>query len=497
MTGAKSLEEALKTIAPLRVAGHGAGALNGLCYDSRQTSSGFAFVAIPGAKLDGTAFVADALDRGASMIVAEKEPQTPIPANVTMVVVENARKALGALAGYFYNWPASALSVVGITGTNGKTTTSYLIAGMMRTAGRSCGRIGTVGHDLLTGTEMPAENTTPEALDLMRMLATIRKHGGSACAMEVSSHALDQGRADAVKFSTAVFTNLTQDHLDYHGDMERYFAAKARLFTELSPGHAVINMDDPYGVRLFDITHAPKITYGLQPGADCFAEGVAVTVEGISMTLKTPFGDAPLRSPLVGRHNVYNILATAAVAVAEGVDIDTLVKGVASLKNVPGRFESVNAGQPFALIVDYAHTDDALVNVLTTARGVTRGKLITVFGCGGDRDRKKRPLMGRAAWRLSDRVVVTSDNPRTEDPDKIIEEVLAGIDREENPAGELMVEADRRAAIRSAVAQAREGDIVVIAGKGHENYQIIGATKIHFDDREEAAEAVRLLNASV
>ncbi|MBI5814486.1 MAG: UDP-N-acetylmuramoyl-L-alanyl-D-glutamate--2,6-diaminopimelate ligase [Nitrospinae bacterium] len=463
--------------------------VKGVCYNSKSTVPGGLFVAVKGAAADGHDYIMDAISKGALAVVAQKTPSVPLPGGAALLIVEDSRGALAAIADWYYGSPTSEMSVTGVTGTNGKTTTTYIISAVMNAAGRACGKIGTIGYDS-GGKTIPLDNTTPECLDVQRILRQMKDGGAVCCAMEVSSHALEQGRVNGVRFSTAVFTNLTQDHLDYHGSMEKYFEAKARLFAELSPRTAVINMDDPYGRRLVKMTSAPVITYGLSPEADVRAEDVTVSVDGVAMTLKTPSESIAVRSNLTGRHNVYNLLAAAAAACAEKVSLSSFAQGAAALACVPGRFERVDAGQPFAVIVDYAHTPDALEKTLTTARSLAEGKIITVFGCGGDRDRKKRPLMGRAAWTLSDHVVVTSDNPRTEDPEKIIEEILGGINREENRAGALEVIPDRREAIRAAARAAREGDLLLIAGKGHEDYQIVGRVKSHFDDREEARKAV-------
>ncbi|MBF0292588.1 MAG: UDP-N-acetylmuramoyl-L-alanyl-D-glutamate--2,6-diaminopimelate ligase [Nitrospinae bacterium] len=468
--------------------------ITGVCHDSRNVRPGFAFAAITGNDVDGHDFIAPAIKSGATLILAEDEPGQEMPENVTYVVTADSRFALGALSDYFYGFPSRGMKVVGITGTNGKTTTSYIIASALKAGGLPCGRIGTIGHNLLSGQEVQADNTTPESSDVHKMLGQMALNGAKYCAMEVSSHALEQGRVDSVRFAVGVFTNLTQDHLDYHGDMEGYFSAKARLFTSLGAKRAVINADDPYGARLLMMTPGVLATYGLSETADFRAENIRVTVEGTSMTLKTPYGAFDVRSALVGKHNVYNILAACAAVLPEGVSKEAFAGGVAALTAVPGRFERVTAdGAPFAVIVDYAHTHDALENVLKTARSLLNGegKLIALFGCGGDRDKTKRPLMGRAAWTLADRVVVTSDNPRTENPDEIIGQVLAGIERKDKPAESLAVEPDRASAIRTALKWARKGDIVMIAGKGHEDYQIVGKTKTHFDDRETARALLR------
>jgi UDP-N-acetylmuramoyl-L-alanyl-D-glutamate--2,6-diaminopimelate ligase len=490
----KTVKPALMGRLAQKVIGPASVDITGVSCDSRTVKPGFAFAAITGAAENGHNFIGDAINNGATLILAEEEPTQPLPENVSYAVAEDSRFALGALSDYFYGFPSRAMKVVGVTGTNGKTTTSYLIASALAASGRPCGRIGTIGHDLLAGKEVQAGNTTPESSDVHQMLGQMGANGAKYCAMEVSSHALEQGRVDSVRFAVGVFTNLTQDHLDYHGDMESYFSAKARLFTELGAKRAVINADDPYGARLMMMTPGIIATYGLSELADFSAENIRMTVEGTSMTLKTPYGAFGVRSALVGRHNVYNILAASAAVLPEGVSKESFAAGVAALTAVPGRFERVTPdGAPFAVIVDYAHTPDALENVLKTARALLNGegRIITVFGCGGDRDKTKRPLMGRAAWTLSDRVIVTSDNPRTEEPGGIIEQTLEGVERNGKPDESLAVEPDRLSAIRMAIKWAGRGDIVMIAGKGHEDYQIVGKKKAHFDDRETARAFLR------
>jgi len=473
----------------LKIIGAKPGIIEGICYDSRRVTPNCAFVAIKGETVDGHDFIFDAIRHGATTIIAERKPASKIPSRVTFVLTNDSRAALAKMADYFYNSPSEKLNVIGITGTNGKTTTSYIIQSIMKQAEKPCGRIGTTGYDLLE-TSLDAVTTTPESLDLQKMMSKLVKAGASHLALEVSSHALIQRRVNNVKFKTAVFTNLTQDHLDYHENMEDYFSAKAGLFTRFAPKIAVINIDDEYGRRIAETTKSEKITYGISTPADFMAEDIRVETNSVSMTIKTPEGNMEITSSLGGRYNVYNILAASAVALSEGVPLDLIKEGVENLKNVPGRMERVDEGQPFIAIVDFAHTSDALKNVINSARELTKGKVITVFGCGGDRDKGKRPLMGESAWKLSDKIVVTSDNPRTEKPREIIEDILKGIKEKDNPQGEMKIEPDRREAIRMAVMLAEHGDLVLVAGKGHENYQIIGTKKTHFDDKEELREAI-------
>lgn len=467
--------------------------VTGLAYDSRRTAAGMLFVALAGQRADGNAFAADAIARGAIGVVSEVEPGKPV--EVPWLVVADAKLALSTLADAFNLHPSRDLLVIGITGTNGKTTTSYLVESVLNHAGIRCGRLGTVTYDL-GDQEQPAELTTPEAPELHGLLREMNRRGTTACVMEVSSHALALRRVDAIRFSGAVFTNLTRDHLDLHGSMERYFRAKQRLF-ELLPAGApsAINVDDPHGLRLLDRVER-AVTYGLSPKADVTTRMPQVDLGGLRLRVGTPIGVIEIDSPLLGRPNVYNILATVALGVALDVPTSAIASGIAAVTRIPGRLEIVSdASDDVTVIVDYAHTDDALRNVLETARGLTAGRLITAFGCGGDRDRTKRPLMGAVAARLADLVVLTSDNPRSEDPAAIIEEITKGIvapsDRRPRRAGERGEEVvetpwialvDRRAAIARAIGEAAPGDVVVVAGKGHERYQIIGDQVIAFDD---------------
>lgn len=467
--------------------------LNDIYYDSRKSRRNSTFVAIRGTKFDGHQFIKEAIRNGATTVVAEKTPLFRLPGRISLIIVPDSRVALAQLSDYFYDSPSSAMRVIGVTGTNGKTTVTHLLRSITKAAGRQCGTIGTIVYDLVDE-QTPASHTTPESLDLQKMMKTMVDRGADYCLLEVSSHALAQRRVEKVAFRTAVFTNLTQDHLDYHQDMESYFQAKTRLFTDYAPQVSVINADDPFSSRLMTMIEGHVVTFGVKPGPDVTANDIEVGIDGISMTLVTPAGSVKIRSALTGLHNVYNILAAAAVAIEERFDLETVAVGVANLQSVPGRFEKVDVGQPFTVAVDYAHTEDALINVLKAARALTNGKLITLFGCGGDRDEGKRPLMGTAAFSLSDKVVVTSDNPRTEPPDKIIEDILKGIDKSKSPGKQMRVIPERSEAIRAAIKMAEPGDLVLIAGKGHEDYQIIGNRKTPFDDRQEAATAIKEMN---
>jgi UDP-N-acetylmuramoyl-L-alanyl-D-glutamate--2,6-diaminopimelate ligase len=471
-----------------------------LAYDSRRVGPGTLFFCFPGERTDGHDFAAAAVEAGASALVVER----PLELEVPQAKVEDARAAMAPIAAIFNGDPTSELGVVGITGTNGKTTTAFLIRHLLESAGHHCGLLGTV-QQVVGGMVEEVVRTTPEAIDLQRTFDRMLSAGDEYCAMEVSSHALVLHRADSIDFAAKVFTNLSQDHLDFHADMEDYFEAKRLLFSseggapivELEGGISVINTDDPYGRRLADDLDCGEggdcVSYS--PGgeeADLSAREVSFDATGSQFTCASPAGEIEVRIPLPGDFNVANALAALGVAHALGLDLSAAAAALASAEQVPGRFESIDEGQPFAVVVDYAHTPDSLENVLGAARRITSGRLISVFGCGGDRDRDKRPLMGRAGTELSDLAVVTSDNPRSEEPRAIIEQIEAGIG-EDAPA-EVVVEQDRRAAIALALERAGEGDTVVIAGKGHEQGQEFeDGRKIPFDDRDVAREELRKL----
>ncbi|CAN5747458.1 UDP-N-acetylmuramoyl-L-alanyl-D-glutamate--2,6-diaminopimelate ligase [soil metagenome] len=464
-------------------------AVSGVVYDSRQAAAGSVFVALRGLQADGTAFAREAVTRGAVAVFAEvPEP----PGNRTpWFEVADGRLALAALAAEFNGRPSERLSLVGITGTNGKTTTSYLLAAIFEAAGIKCGRIGTVGYRI-GNRELDAARTTPEAPELQRMLRDMVAQGCGACVMEVSSHALVLRRADHLRFTAGIFTNLTRDHLDFHGDMEAYFIAKRRLF-ELLPHGAVgvTNADDRRGSE-FAASVTRPVTYAIEAPADVTPGPISYSLDGLTFDIRTPRGTLQIRSKLVGRPNAYNILAAVATAAALDLPFSAIEQGVKNLEDVPGRFQVVSApDDDVRVVVDYAHTDDALKNLLETARPLAQGRVITVFGCGGDRDKTKRPLMGAVAARLSDMVVVTSDNPRSESAEQIIEDIHRGIvlpaDRL-GPKGQgpkatpSLSIVDRKAAIERAVREARPGDLVLVAGKGHEKYQVIGERTVPFDD---------------
>jgi UDP-N-acetylmuramoyl-L-alanyl-D-glutamate--2,6-diaminopimelate ligase len=461
----------------------------GVAYDSRRVVPGMVFVAVPGLKADGLQFASQAITAGAAAIVAEQPASAPAP--VPWVVVSSARLALALLAAEFFDHPSHAMSVVGITGTNGKTTTSYLSAAIFEAAGQRCGLMGTVTYRI-GNRSMDATRTTPEAPELQSFMRRMVNDGCTACVMEVSSHALSLRRADGIRFAARVFTNLTRDHLDFHSNMEDYFAAKRRLF-EMAPAESpsIINLDDPRAPALIDVSQRP-VTYGINKPADVVPGPLSLSLEGVQFDVALPQGIVHVRSRLVGRPNVYNILAAVAAASSLGIPVEAIEKGIRQLPGVPGRFEVASTrDDDVTVIVDYAHTDDALRNLLETARSLADRRLITVFGAGGDRDRTKRPLMGMVATRLSDIVMITSDNPRSEDPQRIIDEVKRGADAEtRQSSAEVLTDVDRHDAILRAISLAAKGDVVLIAGKGHEKYQEIAGRTLPFDDVAVAREGL-------
>ena len=468
--------------------------ISGVEYDSRQVKPGDCFVAMRGETTDGNRYIDAAVAKGAVAVVSDSAPEKPRP-GVAWAQVPHGRRALARISANFYRRPAERLRTTGITGTNGKTTTSFLIESILRAAGRKSMLVGTVEYHV-AGKVLPAPHTTPEALDLARLFSEALGAGATEAVMEVSSHALDQQRVFGIPFDVAVFTNLTRDHLDYHQTMERYFDSKRILFRGCGtepPRVSVCNIEDEYGAKLAQSSKSEvRLTYGIAAG-DFHAERVDTGRNGTRFDIVTPQGGIPIWSPLVGRVNVYNILAAAAAAYGRECSAQAIEQGIAALENVPGRFERVICGQGFYVVVDYAHTDDALRNLTTLARALVakdHGRVITVFGCGGDRDRSKRPLMGEAAGRGSDFVVVTSDNPRSEDPLTIINDVLPGVQRTNV---RYTMEPDRRRAIALAIDEAHPGDIVLIAGKGHEKVQITREGSAPFDDVEAARDVLRSL----
>ncbi len=474
------------------LAGDAGAAVSDVTHDSRQVRDGSLFVAVSGLEKDGNLFVTQALERGAIAVISEQD--RPADFSGAWIRVTDARRALALAAAEVNQHPSHDLQLVGITGTNGKTTTAYLIAALAEAAGEAGAMLTTVESQI--GTErQKAERTTPEASDTQRFLRRAVEVGCKVAVMECSSQALDLHRCDGLRVNIAVFTNLTRDHLDYHDTMENYFAAKLCLFDGrlgAEPRVSIINMDDAYGVKLASELKAKGqrvVSYALENDAvaDVCAREVEITLEGMRFELVTPKGNRTVNSPLVGRPHIYNILSAVACGLELGYELEAIARGIEVCAGAPGRFERVSHAGDFAVVVDYAHTDDALLNVLRTAREVARGRIITVFGCGGDRDRTKRAPMGKAAASLSDLVILTSDNPRTEDPLEILADAEAGLLSVGKPYDKI---ADRREAIHHAIHQARTGDVVIIAGKGHEDYQIIGREVFHFDDREVAREAL-------
>ena len=474
----------MKQPIPLELAGAD---IRGLEYDSRRVGEGFLFFAFPGSRADGRQFAEDALARGA-VAVASESGCPPGPAR--WIQVEHGRQALALAARNYYGKPDERLGLTGITGTNGKTTTAYLIDSVLRASGHTTALVGTIEYHL-AGRVLPAVNTTPESLDLVRLFAELERAGGTHATLEVSSHALALGRVYGLHFHTAVFTNLTRDHLDFHGTMENYFAAKQALLAGAGgapPRFAVLNRDDEYARKLKVDPQTEVLWYGLGHERDLRALHISSGFHGLRFDVQHGKLRFAVESPLMGRINVYNILAACGAGLSYGIAPEGIARGIAELRAVPGRFERVDQGQPFVVVVDYAHTDDALRNTIAVARGLNPKRVITLFGCGGDRDRSKRPLMGQAAAEASDFVVLTSDNPRSEDPLAIMNDALVGIRRVDVPH---VVEPDRAAAIARALKEAREGDLVILAGKGHETYQVLRDKTIPFDDRVVAREVLR------
>ena len=486
--------ELTRHITDARVAHGGDAEVTGIAYDSRKVCPGDVFVAMEGGSFDGHFYIHAALEAGVRAIVAEREVES-IPVGVPYVIVPNGRIAMGEIAAPFFDYPSRKLKLIGVTGTSGKTTVTHLLQSVFGAAGQKAGVVGTLGAR--AGDELlKTEHTTPESVDLQRILAQMVELGVGAVAMEASSHGLYQGRTLGCEFDCGVFTNIARDHLDFHHTVEAYLDAKLILFRDY-PGrsakqfHAVINADDPSAEKVKAATSGKVVTFGVNSKADVRATCVNVTDKSVSFEMSYWDGTVPVEMSIGGFFNVYNALAASAAGLALGLDADAIVSGLASARGAPGRFESVECGQDFGVLVDYAHTPDELENVLRAARDLNPSRLIAVFGCGGDRDRGKRPIMGGIGAELADLAVITSDNPRTEDPNAIIREILAGIP--DDRASKVAVQADRKEAIREALTLAQPGDIVVIAGKGHEDYQIFADRTIHFDDREVAGEILTQL----
>ena len=475
-----------------RLSGRGDVEVRSIAYDSRKVEHGGIFFALRGAKSNGLDFVPSALRAGTVAVAAESARPANVPEEIAWVQLQPGtdRRVLARAAANFYHDPADALRLVGVTGTNGKTTTTFLVDSILHAAGFTSGLIGTTGYRT-PAAERPALNTTPESLDLQEMFVEISKAGGTHATLEASSHALAMDRLAGCHFAVAIFTNLTRDHLDYHKTFEEYFAAKRRLFEGTgagAPDTAVINVDDPYGPRLEGLARK-TLTYGLKGSPAVTPKKVSLSFDGLKFIAQTPAGKIEVDSPLVGRINVYNILAAIGAAVALEIPNHKIEEGISLLHGVPGRFERIDEGQPFLVVVDYAHTDDALRNLIATARDISAGaRIITLFGAGGERDRTKRPMMGEAAGSSSDLVVLTSDNPRSEDPLLIINDVVVGLQKIN---ANYRIQPDREKAIEIAIDEARAGDIVLLAGKGHETYQVLREGPIPFDDREKARAILR------
>ncbi|HEX9917435.1 MAG TPA: UDP-N-acetylmuramoyl-L-alanyl-D-glutamate--2,6-diaminopimelate ligase [candidate division Zixibacteria bacterium] len=460
--------------------------INKIEYNSTKIKPGDLFVAIKGFQTDGHNFINDAIKNGAICVVGEKDQDHNIRAEI---LVKDSRMVLAFLSDKFYDSPSRKLKVIGITGTNGKTTVSYLLKSILETKERKIGLIGTIAH-YIGDQQVPALNTTPESLDLQRMFYQMLEQGIKYVVMEVSSHSLALKRVEKVDFDVAVFTNLTQDHLDFHHDMESYKKTKGKLFEMLvkPEDRAVINLDDPNWKYFSKKTKAPKVTYSLRnKEADVFVEKMNHDLKGLEIRSSTPLGEFEVRLNFIGEQNVYNALAAIASSVALGFELENIRSGLEKARVVSGRLEKINLGQPFDILIDYAHTPDALERVLITAKELTSGKLIALFGCGGDRDKTKRPIMGKLATRIADYVIVTSDNPRTENPSSIIDDIFKGI----NSKNDIKRIEDRKEAIKQAIDLAKPRDILVIAGKGHEDYQIIGTKRFHFSDKEAVEEILK------
>jgi UDP-N-acetylmuramoyl-L-alanyl-D-glutamate--2,6-diaminopimelate ligase len=485
------LKQLVQQLAPASVEGPVEREITGITYDSRRVTPGMVFVAIPGQTTDGHEYISTAIERGATAVICERNG-TLFP-RATKIKVDDVREAMARAAISYYQNPSSKLKVVGVTGTNGKTTITFMVKSILEAAGIKTGLMGTVQYEI-GDRVIPAHRTTPESLEVQQMMSQMLRTGCQACVMEVSSHALDQKRVFGIDFDVAIFTNLTRDHLDYHDTMEKYFAAKKKLFTSLGQGAkkgaAVVNIDDPFGERL---AQAGKVhlTYGFQKAARLRATKVELGEDGSRFVVEMPERKFACRLPLIGRHNVYNALAAIGAGIAFDIPIVKLQAALNAMPSVPGRLEMISLGQSFGVYVDYAHTDDALKNVLKTLRETTGGHVLVAFGCGGSRDTGKRARMGKAAAELADFTIITTDNPRKELPEKIAAQIEEGYRSVRTEA--YQVELDRRRAIQQLIAKAKPGDVVLIAGKGHETYQEFEDTVVPFDDRAHAREALGLL----
>ncbi|MCK4436584.1 UDP-N-acetylmuramoyl-L-alanyl-D-glutamate--2,6-diaminopimelate ligase [bacterium] len=482
------LKELLKNLEIKSIHGSNDREISSIAYDSRKAEKGSLFTCLKGYRLDGHAFISEAIERGAVALLVEGGRMDR--GDITYVVVQDTRLALARISDNFYGHPSGRIKVIGVTGTNGKTTTTYLTESILKTAGDKVGLVGTInyrwGERIL-----PAGNTTPQSLDLQRMLSEMVKAGCSYAVLEVSSHSLDQHRVDFIEFDVAAFTNLSLDHLDYHGSFSHYLKAKSKLFQQLKDEGvkkeektSLINIDDRYRRHLLKVAGGKVLTYGIRRRADIRASRISSHLSGLSFQAETPDGAFPVKMKLIGTVNVYNALAAIGVGISQGIKLDCIKEGLETAQGVPGRFEFIDCGQDFTVIVDYAHTPSALEDLLMLAKsmanGMARGRVITVFGCGGDRDKRKRPLMGKISSRYSHLSILSSDNPRSEEPGMIISEIRRGFGRRRN----YLVVEDRFQAIKEALARARKDDVVIIAGKGHESYQVLKDTVVAFDDRE-------------
>jgi len=468
--------------------------IKGLACDSRQVKEGYLFVAVKGLRFNGLDFIDDAIQRGAQAVILKSDAAYAVKGGVTFIYVDDARGALSQISRVFYGDVSKKMRLIGVTGTNGKTTATYLLENLFKIKSEEAGVIGTINYRF-SDRLIPAFNTTPGVLDLYSLLSSMHNRGIKNCILEVSSHSLQQGRVDTLSFDIAIFTNLTSDHLDFHKTLENYLASKMKLFTKIKHGgYAIINIDDPYSERIIEKVSLEKkadiITYGIEKTADLYARDIDASFKGLRFKLffRKTADCIEIKSPLIGRHNVYNILAASSAGIAMGMGLEEIASGIEGPFSLPGRLEEIDCGQDFLVFVDYAHTEDGLENTLKTLRGLGPGRLLAVFGCGGDRDRSKRPNMGRISSELSDRIFITSDNPRNEEPMDIINEITEGIkDGKDN----YVIEIDRFRAIDRALKEARKGDIVLVAGKGHETFQVFKNITIPFDDREAVKKILR------
>ena len=491
----KTLKDIISTLDVQQVQGDQNVSIQDITADSRAVKPNSLFIALDGATVDGHNYIDKAVAAGAVAVIVSK-PVT-VPDDVCVITVSDTRQAMMVCVPYFFDYPANRMRMVGVTGTNGKTTTTHMIRHILKAQGHKVGVIGTV-HIMIGDTSYPIHNTTPDVVDLQHILHQMVQENVEYCVMEVSSHALALGRVSGVEFDTAVFTNLTQDHLDFHKTFENYLAAKCKLFEQVSASNqvkdnkgAVINIDDSYGHRVMEKTTAPTITYSTLGKGTLNASDVHMSTKNSQYTVNYKGESYPVSMNTTGLFNVYNTLAAIGACLQEGISMEAIDTALKTFSSVPGRFELIEEGQDFAVVVDYAHTPDGLQNILETAKAIKENRIIIVFGCGGDRDATKRPIMGRIAAEYGDKIYVTSDNPRTEDPVQIVKDVEVGVKEALRDGTSYEVIVDRREAINHAIHDAKAGDIVIIAGKGHENYQILKNETIHFDDREEARKALK------